>query len=366
MIPASPVQTAFAAPVALGSAIPKRSSGMFVPQYGMTMWFSVSVGIGAPGENLGLWSACNGLGVQFAAETLKVGGTYDRPTVLPGSVSYGNITLERAMTSVDSKKVQEWLRHVTEAWVNAPEGGAPKGPTGGGDRFHPGTAAKIELYHRLDEPAVASWRLRDVVPVSWSAPPLTTSSGGVAIEKLVLAHGGFLDTDGGGSSTVAGRGKFVLSGPGGSIHFQYNPDSVTVSRGCSMNLLGQQSRDEYEYEMGMPGDWTIAYHGLVVEGAETVRTTTDLLRRWIVPDPARATAPTPLDVRLGDGSNTLLSRHVALTNVGLTFTRFTRMGTPSRASVDLSFVALQPQRGAQPRTGGDGRPRDPLVSRQGT
>jgi phage tail-like protein len=314
----------------------------------MTMWFSVKVGL--PGGDLGLWSSCGGLEVQFATESLNVGGRYDRATVLPTTVSYPNITLERAMNTVDSRKVQDWLRHVTRTWTNAAEGGAPleKSRSGGG-RFHPGTTVKIELYHRLGETPVSSWQLHDVVPVSWSAPPLSTTGGTVALEKLVLAHGGFLDTDQSGSSSVAGLGQLVLTGPDtGKITFQYNPDTVTVHRMASVSTGNRQDRDEYDLQITNAGRWELSYKKLVVEGEQAVRTATDLLRTWSAPDPANPTAPKELRVLLGDGRNTLLSRRVVLWDVTIDYTRFTPNGTPCRATVALSFMGVSQHDDAAP------------------
>jgi phage tail-like protein len=337
------IQAVFAAPTALASSVPKSKGGVFVPQYGMTMWFSVSIGL--PGGDLGLWSSCGGLDVRFESETVKVGGRYDGDAVLPGTMSYGNITLERAMTSVDSKKVQEWLKHVTAKWVNAPEGGAPAPASGGGGRFHPGTTMKIELFHRLGEPAVASWTLRDVVPVSWSAPKLSTSGGTVAIETLVLAHGGFLDSDTmGGSPSVAGQGRLVLSGPDGrSITFPYHPEKVAVTKMIAMTTGNRQNEDDYDLQITNNDPWTLNYDNLVVEGEEAVRSATETLRAWTTPAQTDTKVPKKIAVRLGDGRNVLLSRDVALAQVQITYTRFTGSGAPSRASVKLECRGVSPK-----------------------
>ncbi|GAB1513179.1 phage tail protein [Actinophytocola sp. KF-1] len=343
MIGPGPVRAAFAAPAALTSSVPKPSSGVFVPEYGMTMWFSVSVGM--PGGDLGLWSSCGGLDVKFGSETVKVGGRYDRETVLPGAMSYGNITLERAMTSVDSRKVQDWLRRVAATWVNSAEGGAPPPASGGGGRFHPGTTVRIELFHRLGEPPVASWNLRDVVPVSWSAPKLATAGGTVAIETLVLAHGGFLDSDtAGGSPSVAGEGQLVLSGPDGtSLPFQYSPEKVTVTKMVAVTTGNRQNEDDYDLQISNNDKWTLSYDNLVVEGEAKVRAVTEALRAWTTPAPTEVKIPKKVTVRMGDGRNPLLSREVVLTQVNITYSRFTQAGAPSRATVRFECHGVSPR-----------------------
>jgi phage tail-like protein len=353
-----PARAAFTAPGALAGHLtaPARTSGVPVPEYGMTMWFRVTVGL--TGGDLGLWSACGGLGVRFETQEVPVGGHYDRPTPLPLRLGYGEITLERAMTTTDSGKVQAWLRHVAANWVNDAEGGAPGA---GGRRFHPGTTAHIALYHRIDEDPVAEWTLRDVVPVSWTAPKLATTGGTVAIETLVLAHGGFLDSDGHGTgkATVSGQGNLVLSGPGARpVTFQYNPDSVTADRMVSISDGTRQHTEDADPQITDAGHWEIGFGDLLVEGEQAVRAATTSLRTWVEPDASYpGTRPRTLRVRLGDGRNPLLSRDVFLTRVAITYTRFTRAGAPSRAKVTLAFrgAARTPWQPAAPAADGERR-----------
>ncbi len=53
------------------------------------------------------------------------------------------------------------------------------------------TSAQI-VAPRPNGEAVATWTLRDVLPVKWSGPQLSVDSAKVATETLELAHHGFL------------------------------------------------------------------------------------------------------------------------------------------------------------------------------
>lgn len=359
MLP-SATRAALASPNALLGAArsPVKSTpspgGVPMPEYGITMWFRVSVGLDS--GDLGQWSSCDGLGVDFDHEEVPVGGIYDRQTVVPTRVKYREITLRRAMTTTTSGQVRSWLEHVASRWVNSPEGGAPPPQSGGGDRFHPGTTMTIELYHKLDQPPVASWTLRDVVPKSWTAPSLSSTNGAVAMETLVLSHGGFL-TGGAGSATSpvaqGGQGLLTLSGPGAApVHFQYSPQTVTADRWINVDMGGRQGNEETDPQITSVGAWKVDYGQLLVEGEQAVHAATHSLTTWTEPDrTVNGATPRTLLVRLGNGKNMMLTRRVVLTHVKIDYTRFTRTGAPCRAAVTLELQGVEPVRGTTPRPG---------------
>jgi phage tail-like protein len=130
------------------------------------------------GINLGGWSKCSGLTVEFKSTPVKEGGNYDYQTILADCIEYKPITLERAMNAAESAKVQGWLRSKVSGWMNAMQSGG-------------GATAKITLLdsHLHD---VSSWSLRNVYPAKWDGPDLSTSTFGIAVEKLTLVHEGFL------------------------------------------------------------------------------------------------------------------------------------------------------------------------------
>jgi phage tail-like protein len=130
------------------------------------------------GVNLGGWSKCTGLAVEFKSKTVKEGGNYEYQPILADYIEYKQVVLERAMNAADSAKVQSWLRSKVYGWMNAQT-------SGGG-----GTAENTLLDSHLEP--VASWSLRNVYPAKWDGPELSASTFGIAIEKLTLVHEGFL------------------------------------------------------------------------------------------------------------------------------------------------------------------------------
>ncbi len=144
--------------------------------FGLSMRFSVK----AAQVNLGEWSSCKGLKVEFKTEEIREGGNSTVAAILPVEVSYGQITLERAMEAKDSIKVQNWLKDVVRNWMDGARGAA-----------YQGTTVTIVLMDYKGRP-VADWSLRHAIPVSWTGPSLSAKDNNVALETLQLAHFGFL------------------------------------------------------------------------------------------------------------------------------------------------------------------------------
>lgn len=93
------------------------------PPLGITQRFQVDV----DGIGLGGWKSCKGMTVSFKHKFHYEGGLYDQPAaVLPEQLEYQVITLERAMSAVDSPRVQQWLRDISQLWMEDPTG-APTG-----------------------------------------------------------------------------------------------------------------------------------------------------------------------------------------------------------------------------------------------
>jgi phage tail-like protein len=131
------------------------------------------------GVDLGGWSRCTGLAVEFKNIQIKEGGNYEYQTILPDTVVYKEIVLERAMNAADSKKVQDWLRDKVSSYMKQDFAGGGAG------------TAQITLCDSKGAPVV-SWSLRNVYPSGWDGPELSASTFGIAIEKLKLVHEGFL------------------------------------------------------------------------------------------------------------------------------------------------------------------------------
>ncbi len=153
------------------------------------------------GINLGGWGRCTGLKVDFNPVKILEGGNYNNENILPGQVKYADITLERAMVPGESATVQRWLSSRVSGWVNAP--GSAHGLVAqamnavgslvgaGGIGGAAGGTGQITLCTAEGHPLI-SWSLRNVYPFSWSGPDLDASTMGIAKEKLVLCHEGFL------------------------------------------------------------------------------------------------------------------------------------------------------------------------------
>ncbi|HLI38338.1 MAG TPA: phage tail protein [Streptosporangiaceae bacterium] len=164
----------------LAKALPKGlpvTGQLKFQHYGMAMRFSVTI----DGLDLGHWSFCDGLKVEFKTDRVTDGGHYDHQAILPVTVAYGSITLKRAMIQPDSDKVKEWLSKVARQWV---------GDDALANPYKAGTAT-IKLLDVCGR-KVQEWVLREVYPVSWSGPTLSAEQSKVAIETLVIEHEGFL------------------------------------------------------------------------------------------------------------------------------------------------------------------------------
>jgi phage tail-like protein len=161
----------------------------------MAMRFNVTV----DGLNLGSWRECKGLSVSMDVEEVWEGGNNQNMHILAKVVKYEKITLTRAMTKKDSKKVQDWLgskfRGADPGNLSA-EGAAAAALSMVPSiisQFIPGATAAITLYDQANT-EVYTWHLRNVFPLKWEGPQLDGNGKGIAEEKLTLFHEGFLDS----------------------------------------------------------------------------------------------------------------------------------------------------------------------------
>lgn len=178
-------------PSLIGAAAQALSSSPVNPAtyavYGLTMRFAVTVD---DLSNLGTWATCKGLRVEFKTKPVTEGGDYTRSFALPDRLEYERITLERAMNKRDSDAVRQWLVRMKDKWMtptSPPPGARPSSPKDAG-----GTAT-IRLLDPTDlTKDIFAWNLTNVLPVSWSGPSFSAKGNEVALETLVLQHGGFL------------------------------------------------------------------------------------------------------------------------------------------------------------------------------
>jgi phage tail-like protein len=133
---------------------------------GLSLRFIVTV----DGQNLGNWTKCEGLQVEYDIHDYPEGGVNAYVHRLPGRAKYQNIKLTRPVDS-DTKEVIAWLVSVQA-------------------RVTPSTAAISVM--DADGAEVASFNLIGVFPAKWTGPTLDVGSNTTALEVLELAHNGFL------------------------------------------------------------------------------------------------------------------------------------------------------------------------------
>jgi phage tail-like protein len=124
------------------------------------------------GQDLGAWSKCTGLEVDFQHEPYEELGNNQFVHFLPKAARYTQITLVRACSAEESNALQVWLGSMIQQ------------PTKG--------TACITL-HDAAQGEVVTWTLTGVFPAKWTGPQLDGKSGDMAVETLVLAHEGFLN-----------------------------------------------------------------------------------------------------------------------------------------------------------------------------
>lgn len=386
-------------PVQLLSAATRshRSHRSPEQQFGMTMWFTVTVpGLGDGTQlSLGAWSACSGLEVTLTPEgPFDEGGNYTTPRYLPGKVGYSKVTLERAMTQDGTAKVRQWLEQQSRDWV------------AGTELKDPGPAV-VTLFSGLglNRVAVHSWTLQSAFPVSWTVPPFSSSGGGIAVEKLVLQHRGFLKP----LERRSGQElRLIEVGVGRDLSFLYNPSKVALKK--SREAATGRKKLAHKDDVIDSNSLSVTLSDLRIEGREKLAEAIPLLRDWVAlkedPQPGTGVAPTepaePLvcsvckktessdaDAEASGQPRVLqvswgragggMPEQVMLRSFDLTITRFTADGEPSRATVQLTLQEYAPSGAGARRSGASGgapragqsdrptgaRPDDPLRNASG-
>lgn len=164
------------------SAARGASSDSAFRLFGLSMRFTVIFSNGGNIDQLGDWSSCKGLKVDFKTETVKSGGGYNGEVKLPSQVVYSPVVLERAMEQQSSQNLQVWLGQLVNNWMDYDGTGEAPTPSG---------TVQITLKD-VQQNTVASWTLANAYPASWTGPSLDANHNAVAIETLTLEHQGFL------------------------------------------------------------------------------------------------------------------------------------------------------------------------------
>jgi phage tail-like protein len=122
------------------------------------------------GADLGNWSKCDGLSVEYDVFEYKEGGENTYIHRIPGRAKYQNLKLTRPVNK-DSKQVADWI-------------------AGMKTHVRRDTAEVSALDSEGN--AIATWNFEGVYPVRWNGPSLDIGNNQVATETLELAHNGFL------------------------------------------------------------------------------------------------------------------------------------------------------------------------------
>jgi phage tail-like protein len=120
--------------------------------------------------DLGNWSKCDGLSVEYDVFEYKEGGENAFIHRIPGRAKYQNVKLTRPVNK-DSKKVANWMAKLKIEVKRQ--------------------TAEISALDTEGNP-IATWNLEGVFPVKWNGPSLDVGANQVATETLELAHNGFL------------------------------------------------------------------------------------------------------------------------------------------------------------------------------
>ena len=135
-------------------------------EYGLTLRFKVTIDHKV---DLGNWTKCEGLTVEWEVQEYREGGLNDYVHRLPGRRKFQNIKLTRPIDA-GSREV---------AALDLQGGGS-------GGRPH----RQIAHRGRRGQPGRGLGRL-DIWPTRWTGPNMDVNGKDIAFETLELAHSGF-------------------------------------------------------------------------------------------------------------------------------------------------------------------------------
>jgi phage tail-like protein len=124
--------------------------------------------------DLGLFTSCEGLGVEVVIEQRNEGGNNAYMMQIPSRLKFPNIKLTRPLTK-ETERVAKWISGLAA-----------------GVRRRTGQITAMTT----DGTVVARWGLIDVIPVRWTGPTFTKGPADVLTETIEIAHHGFIDTGG--------------------------------------------------------------------------------------------------------------------------------------------------------------------------
>ena len=137
-----------------------------MPENGLTFRFQVTIDHQI---ELGNWTKCEGLTVEWEIQEYREGGLNDYVHRLPGRRKYQNIKLTRPLDHASAG---------VAAWISKVEGPAAN------------HTAQIAILDSEGTP-ISAWNIVDVWPARWTGPNMDVNGKDIAFETLELAHNGF-------------------------------------------------------------------------------------------------------------------------------------------------------------------------------
>jgi phage tail-like protein len=122
--------------------------------------------------DLGMFTSCEGLGVEVVIEQRSEGGNNGYIVQIPSRLKFPNIKLTRPLTR-ETERVAKWISGLA-----------------GGVQRRTGQITAMTT----DGTVVARWGLVDVIPVRWTGPSLSKGAADLLTETIEIAHHGFIDT----------------------------------------------------------------------------------------------------------------------------------------------------------------------------
>ncbi len=124
--------------------------------------------VDAPGLNIGRFSECNGLAIEYQVLEYQEGGQNAFTHKLRGPLKHRNLVLKRGITSDDG--LLQWFQLTQQL---------DKRPSITVTLMGPGNQR------------IRSWVFERAFPVRWTGPVLNAGAGSLASEELEIAHRGF-------------------------------------------------------------------------------------------------------------------------------------------------------------------------------
>jgi phage tail-like protein len=123
-----------------------------------------------------MFTECSGLGAKRAFEPVKEGGINDHVHILPGTIEHSNITLKRGLSI--STALWDWFQAGQFDFAVSRQDVTIY-------QYSPETDTGTE-----QATAFKTWSLSKAFPVSWKLGEMNSSSSGLVIETLEIAHDG--------------------------------------------------------------------------------------------------------------------------------------------------------------------------------